>query len=106
MHALEDSDARHQPRWQRRPARNISINRPKRRFQKRPVDRPRELRQGMIKIDDLIKPRLKISRWPSSLRSLGRIRRSAHPPQDDGITLLHKDEFLQENRRQTPGKWR
>src|SRR5260370_14932606 len=53
---LEDRQPRHQPRRQRRLARLVGVHRTKLLFQKKPVDRPRQLHQGLVHVDDLIKP--------------------------------------------------
>src|SRR5262249_52880571 len=47
---------RHQPRRQWRLARLVGVARPKRLLQKTPIDRPRQLRQRVFHIDDLVKP--------------------------------------------------
>src|SRR5262249_28862191 len=44
-------------RRQRRLARLVGVDRAKLRFQKPPVDRPRQLHQRVVHVDDLIKPR-------------------------------------------------
>src|SRR6516162_8855094 len=54
---LEDRKARHQPRRQRRLARLVGVDRAELRFQKPPVDRPRQLHQRVVHVDDLVKPR-------------------------------------------------
>src|SRR5438034_2189267 len=53
---LEDRQPRHQPRRQRRLARLVGVYRTKLLFQKTPVDRPRQLHQGVVHVDDLVKP--------------------------------------------------
>src|SRR6266540_4019803 len=53
---LEDRQPRHQPRRQRRLARLVGVHRTKLLFQKTPVDRPRQLHQGVVHVDDLVKP--------------------------------------------------
>src|SRR5258708_20562770 len=53
---LEDRQPRHQPRRQRRLARLVGVYRTKLLFQKTPVDRPRQLHQGLLHVDDLVKP--------------------------------------------------
>lgn len=75
VHVLQAGDAGHQPRRQRRTAGNVRIDRAKRGFQKRPIDGPRELRQRMVKIDDLSKPRAE----NVALASLSALFRK-HPP--------------------------
>jgi len=57
VHVLEDRQSRHQPRRQGWAARLVVINRPQLLFQKTPVDRLRQLHQGVLQIGDLIKPR-------------------------------------------------
>ena len=54
---LEDRHSRHQPRRQRRLTRLVGVDRPEPFFQKTPVDRPRQLHQRVVHVDDLIKPR-------------------------------------------------
>jgi hypothetical protein len=54
---LEDCQSRHQPRRQRRLTRLVGVDRPEPLFQKTPVDRPRQLHQRVVHVDDLIKPR-------------------------------------------------
>src|SRR6185295_19109667 len=56
---FENGEPRHQPRRQRRLAGAILVNLAEFLFQKSPVDRPRQLRQRMIHVDDLIEPRTK-----------------------------------------------
>ena len=56
---FENGEPRHQPRRQRRLAGAILVNLAEFLFQKSPVDRPRQLRQRMIDVDDLIEPRTK-----------------------------------------------
>ena len=53
---LEDRQARHQPRRQRRLARLVGVDCTERPLQKMPIDRPRQLHQRVVHIDDLIKP--------------------------------------------------
>jgi hypothetical protein len=53
---LEDRQARHQPRRQRRLARLVGVDCTERLLQKMPIDRPRQLHQRVVHIDDLIKP--------------------------------------------------
>src|SRR6516165_4844806 len=54
---FEDRYPRHQPRRQWRLARLVGVGRAELRFQKPPVDRPRQLHQRVVHVDDLIKPR-------------------------------------------------
>ena len=54
VHVLEDRKARHQTRRQGRMPRFVRVGRPEPLFQKAPVDRPRQLRQRMAHVDDLI----------------------------------------------------
>src|SRR5262245_51355482 len=54
---LEDRQPRHQPRRQRRLTRLVGVDCPEPLFQKTPVDRPRQLHQRVVHVDDLIKPR-------------------------------------------------
>ena len=56
---LRIAQPRHQPRRQRRPAGAVGIHGTELLFQKPPVDRPRQLRQRVIHVDDLVEPRTK-----------------------------------------------
>ena len=56
MHVLEDGQARHQPRRQRWAPGIIRVDRPEPLFEKAPVDRPRELHERVIEVDDLVEP--------------------------------------------------
>ena len=56
---LENREPRHQPGRQRRPAGAVGVNRPELLFQKSPVDRPRQLHQRVVHVDDLVEPRAK-----------------------------------------------
>ena len=58
MHGLEDRKPRHQSRRQRRVAGLVGIDRAEPRLEKPPVDRPAELRQRVIHVDDLVEPGL------------------------------------------------
>jgi hypothetical protein len=53
---LEDRQPRHQPRRQRRLAGLVAVQRPEPLFQKAPIDRPRQFRQRVVHVDNLIKP--------------------------------------------------
>ncbi|MBB6301320.1 hypothetical protein GGE67_001929 [Rhizobium leucaenae] len=69
---LEDRQPRHQPRRQRRPARLVLIDRAEPLFEKRPVDRPRQLHQRMVHVDNRVQPRAQkvgLSAVASFLRS-------------------------------------
>jgi hypothetical protein len=57
VHVLEDRKPRHQPRRQRGVAGLVRIDRAEPRLEKAPVDRPAELRQRVIEVDDLVEPR-------------------------------------------------
>src|SRR5262245_36413282 len=54
---LEQGQPRHQPGRQRRLARLVAIDRPELLLQETPVDRPRQLHQRVLHVDDLVKPR-------------------------------------------------
>ena len=54
MHVLEDRKPRHQPRRQRRMSGLVGIDRAEPPLEKAPVDRPAELRQRVIQVDDLV----------------------------------------------------
>ena len=58
MHVLEDRQPRHQPRWQRRMADLVGIDRAEPLLEEAPIDRPTELRQRVVHVDDLVEPRL------------------------------------------------
>ena len=59
MHVLEDREPRHQPRRQRRmPPDLVGIDRAEPLLEEAPVDRPTELRQRVVHVDDLVEPRL------------------------------------------------
>jgi hypothetical protein len=57
VHVLEDGKAGHQPRRQGRTPRPVGIGRPETLFEEAPIDVPRQLRQRMSEIDNLIEPR-------------------------------------------------
>ena len=54
---LENGEACHQPGRQRRPSRFVGVHGAEFVLKEAPVDRPRELRQRVVHVDDLIKPR-------------------------------------------------
>ena len=56
VHVLEDRKPRHQPRRQRRMSGLVGIDRAEPLLEKAPVDRPAELRQRVIHVDDLVEP--------------------------------------------------
>ena len=58
MHVLEDRKPRHQPRRQRRVSGLVGIDRAEPPLEKAPVDRPAELGQRVIEVDDLVEPGL------------------------------------------------
>ena len=69
---LEDGQSRHQPRRQRRPARLVLVDRAEPFLEERPVDRPRQLHQRMVHVDDRVQPRAQkigLSAVPSFLGS-------------------------------------
>src|SRR5262249_53037234 len=53
---LEDRQPRHQPRRQRRLAWLVAVDRTESLSQKTPVDRPCQLHQRVVHVDDLIQP--------------------------------------------------
>ena len=55
---LENREPRHQSGRQRRP-RSVGVHGAELLLQKAPVDRPRQLRQCVIHVDDLVEPRTK-----------------------------------------------
>jgi len=90
MHVLEDREPRHQPRRQRRMAGLVGIDRAEPLLEKAPVDRPAELRQRVVHVDDLVEPRLEEIFCPLSRRSLGRIESPSDKPterQNHGQTI-------------------
>ena len=99
---FENGEPRHQPRRQRRLAGAILVNLAEFLFQKSPVDRPRQLRQRMIHVDDLIEPRTKhiLLAGLSSLPWPHQILHASLPPAEnhgsrfEGIPIAN----LQENR--------
>jgi hypothetical protein len=77
-HVLEDGQAGHQPRRQRRASRFIRVDRPASLLEKAPVDRPRELHERVIGGDDLVEPgpeEIALPRLPTLLRP----HHSLHP---------------------------
>ena len=58
MHRLEDRKPRHQPRRQRRMSDLIGIDRAEPPLEEAPVDRPTQLGERVISVDDLVEPRL------------------------------------------------
>jgi len=72
VHVLQNCEAGHQPRRQRRLARPVVIDGAEALLQKAPVDRAGELRQRMAHVDDLVEPGLEkivLSALASLLRS-------------------------------------
>lgn len=65
VHVPEDRQARRQPRRQGRPARIVRVARPEPLLEEAPVDRPRQPRERMIEIHDLVEPRPKGRSAPS-----------------------------------------
>jgi hypothetical protein len=90
---LEDREPRHQPRRQGRMTRLVGVDRAELPLQKRPVDRPRQPGERMVKVDDLVEPRAEqvlLARLPALLRlhrkTLRRVlRRRNHTPRFAGI---------------------
>ena len=103
---LENREPRHQPGRQRRPAGAVGVNRAELLFQKSPVDRPRQLRQRVVHVDDLVEPRTKQILlaafpplpWPHRTLRQSRVRVENHGLRFEGIPNLN----LQENRRRNP----
>jgi hypothetical protein len=58
VRVLEDREPCHQPRRQRRMSDLVGIDRAEPLLEEAPVDRPTELRQRVVHVDDLIEPRL------------------------------------------------
>jgi hypothetical protein len=57
VHVLEDREPRHQPRRQRRMAGLVRIDHAEPLFEEAPIDRPAELGERVIHVDDLVEPR-------------------------------------------------
>ena len=71
MHVLEDRQARHQPRRQRRTPGIVRIDRSELLLEEPPVDRSRELHHSMTEVDNLVEPRpeeIALPRLPTFLR--------------------------------------
>src|SRR6267154_3237246 len=88
---LENRQPRHQPGRQRRPAGAIGIYRTELLLQKPPVDRPRQLRQRVLHVDDLIEPRTK------------QILLAASPPLPWSHRSLHQSHDGRESRLEIRG---
>jgi hypothetical protein len=56
VHVLEDGKPSRQPRWQRRTAGTVRVNRSEPLFQEAPINYPRQLHRCVVQIDDLIEP--------------------------------------------------
>src|SRR6202022_5134380 len=104
---LENRKPRHQPGRQRRSAAAIGVHGAEFLFQKSPVDRPRQLHQRVVHVDDLIEPRTKqiLFATPPTLPWPHR-NPSARSHQTKRITASDSREsphmHLQENRRPAP----
>src|SRR4051812_47956792 len=91
---LEDRQPRHQPRRQRRAARLLRIDPSPLLLEGAPLDRPRELRPWMMKVDDLVEPRseqIALAGVPTLLRPHQSPRR--RPQSSQGITARRPDQF-------------
>src|ERR1700730_803828 len=88
---LENRQPRHQPGRQRRPTRTVGVNRPELLFQKSPVDRPRQFRQRVVHVDDLVQPRTK------------QILLAAFPPLPWPHRTLHQSHDGRESRLEIRG---
>jgi hypothetical protein len=103
VRVLEDRQARHEPRRQRRLARLVRIDRAEPRLEKAPVDRPAELRQRVIEVDDLVEPgpeEIVLPRCPAAPRAA-----SNHPPPSrrrDRITTKPTDQFARKQPDRRP----
>ena len=58
----------------------VGIDRAKPLLEEAPVDRPAELRQRVVQVDDLVEPRLKEVVLPAVSRSFGRIELPSAKP--------------------------
>jgi hypothetical protein len=106
MHVLEDGQAGHQPRRQRRASRTVRVDRPTPLLEKAPVDRPYELHERVIKVDDLVEPgseeitlpRLPTLHWPheSPRRRLEETRESRP---ERRINLQESQSTTRQNRQ-------
>src|SRR5215212_3873335 len=74
MHVLEDRQARHQPRRQRRASEGVRIDHPEPLLEEAPVDRSRELHHRMSEVDNLVEPRPEEIALPRLPRSFGRMK--------------------------------
>src|SRR5215210_766799 len=93
MHVLEDRQARHQPRRQRRASEGVRIDHPKPLLEEAPVDRSRELHHRMSEVDNLVEPRpedIALPRLPTFLRPHESPRR--RPRCSQGITAPMPDQ--------------
>ena len=109
---LEDRQPCHQACRQRRPAGAVLIDRAEVLLQETPVDGPRQLRQRVFHVDDLVEPRAEqlllaglaplawLHGWPP--RRLVASTAENHSPRFEGI----RRSELQENRRPEPQKRR
>jgi hypothetical protein len=94
VHVHEDRKPRHQSRRQRRTAGLVGIDRAEPLLQEAPVDRPAELGERVIHVDDLIEPRPekdRSARCPAALSAA-----SNHPPSSrrrDRITTKPADQI-------------
>jgi hypothetical protein len=59
VHVLEDGEAGHEPRGQRRTARDVGVDGAEALIEKAPVNGLAELGQRMARVDDLVEPRAK-----------------------------------------------
>src|SRR5260221_12773059 len=97
---LENREPRHQPGRQRRPPGAVGIHGTELLFQKPPVDRPRQLHQRVIHVDDLVEPRAKQILlaafpplpWPHRTLRQSRLRVENHSWRFEGIPNLNSQE--------------
>jgi hypothetical protein len=103
---FQNREPRHQPGRQRRPAGAIGVHRAELLFQKPPVDRPRQLRQHVIHVDDLVEPRTKqilLAAFPTLPWPHRPLRSSRRAAENHGLRFKGIANFnLQENRRRCP----
>jgi hypothetical protein len=98
MHVPEDQRPRHQPRWQRRLSDLVGIDRAEPLLEGSPVDRPTELRQRVVHVDDLVEPRLEEITLPAVPPLLGPHRITSAKPTGGTESRHRSDQFV---RKQT-----
>ena len=97
MHVLEDRKPRHEPRRQRRMSGLVRIDRAKPLLEKAPVDRPGELGERVIDVDDLVEPRPEEIVLSAVPPLLGPHRITLPPLSDDRESHLGRSLNLQDS---------